>query len=132
MPAELLTDDLDFTPLCEQALLEIFDRYDEDKDGMLSDTELQAFAKFTNGSEFGTDELTDIHDYLKCDERGWLLKEGFLQMYSLQTASGDTDETWRDLKKHGYDDELQKAVDDTSSEGQAAEEKQEGDKVASE
>ncbi|KAJ2125491.1 hypothetical protein IW147_000840 [Coemansia sp. RSA 720] len=106
MPVELLTEDLDFTPECERALLEIFARYDKDHDGALNDTELQAFAIFTNGHEFSETELEDIRNYLKCTDKRWLLKEGFLQMYSLQTASGDSDETWKDLEKHGYNRDL--------------------------
>ncbi|KAJ1757086.1 hypothetical protein LPJ77_006616 [Coemansia sp. RSA 2523] len=106
MPVELLTEDLDFTPECERALLEIFTRYDKDKDGALNDTELQAFATFTNGHNFSSTELEDIRTYLKCTKEGWLLKEGFLQMYSLQSASGDLDETWKDLEKHGYTKDL--------------------------
>ncbi|KAJ1836445.1 hypothetical protein LPJ63_000233 [Coemansia sp. RSA 2711] len=106
MAVELLTEDLDFTPACEQALLEIFARYDKDGDGALNDSELQEFAKFTNGKAFSETELSDIREYLKCTEENWLLREGFLQMYSLQTASGDVEETWKDLKQHGYDDEL--------------------------
>ncbi|KAI9479774.1 hypothetical protein LPJ78_003395 [Coemansia sp. RSA 989] len=106
MPVKLLTEDLDFTPECEKALVEIFTRYDKDKDGALNDEELQAFAKFTNGTEFTTDELADIREHLECNDKEWLLQEGFMQLYSLQTTSGDSEETWKDLRKHGYDDNL--------------------------
>ncbi|KAJ1888049.1 hypothetical protein LPJ66_008771, partial [Kickxella alabastrina] len=49
MAVELLQDDMEFTPKCEAALGEIFDRYDKDRDGELNEQELQAFATFTNG-----------------------------------------------------------------------------------
>ncbi|KAJ1735020.1 hypothetical protein LPJ61_000773 [Coemansia biformis] len=114
MPVKLLTDDMDFTPECERALGEIFDRYDRDGDDALNEAELQAFARFTNGSEFSTEELADIRTNLVCTDAGALLKEGFLQLYHLQTAVGDDDETWRDLRKHGYDDCLQLRPDNTA------------------
>ncbi|KAJ2584685.1 hypothetical protein GGH95_000221 [Coemansia sp. RSA 1836] len=102
MGVELLQDNLEFTPKCESALKEIFERYDQDKDGALNEKELQAFATFTNESD-----LADIRTNLDCTEDGALLKGGFLQLYSLQTNAGDDDETWADLKKHGYNSDLQ-------------------------
>ncbi|KAJ2644241.1 hypothetical protein GGF44_000734 [Coemansia sp. RSA 1694] len=107
MGVELLQDNLEFTPKCESALKEIFERYDQDKDGALNDKELQAFATFTNGSPFTESDLADIRTNLDCTEDGALLKGGFLQLYSLQTNAGDDDETWADLKKHGYNSDLQ-------------------------
>ncbi|KAJ1820570.1 hypothetical protein GGH91_002493 [Coemansia sp. RSA 2671] len=107
MRAELLQDNLEFTAKCEQALAEIFERYDLDKDGALNDEEIQAFATFTNGSPFTESDLADIRTNLDCNEQGALLKGGFLQLYSLQTNAGDDDETWADLKKHGYNDRLE-------------------------
>ncbi|KAJ2842813.1 hypothetical protein J3B02_005467 [Coemansia erecta] len=95
MPAELLQDDMEFTAECEAALVEIFSRYDEDKDGALNEQEIQSFAKFTNEKEAKND--------------GALLMSGFIQLYSLQTNAGDEEETWNDLKKHGYNDKLELA-----------------------
>ncbi|KAI8320670.1 hypothetical protein GQ54DRAFT_312443 [Martensiomyces pterosporus] len=106
MPADLLQDDMEFTPECEAALKEIFDRYDKDGDGALNDKELEAFAVFTNGEPFSEADLSDIRENLDCTEDGALLKAGFLQLYSLQTNAGDDEETWKDLQKHGYDDQL--------------------------
>ncbi|KAJ2864408.1 hypothetical protein GGI22_001730 [Coemansia erecta] len=107
MAVDLLRDDMEFTPKCEAALIEIFERYDKDKDGALNDAELTAFATFANGEPFTEADLEDIRDHLKCTKDGSLLREGFLQMYSLQTNAGDEDETWKDLKKHGYNEELE-------------------------
>ncbi|KAJ1665476.1 hypothetical protein IW140_003200 [Coemansia sp. RSA 1813] len=106
MAVDLLQDDMEFTPKCEAALVEIFERYDKDKDGALNDAELKAFAVFTNGEPFTAVDLEDIRGNLKCTENGDLKREGFLQMYSLQTNAGDDDETWKDLKKHGYNEKL--------------------------
>ncbi|KAJ1945406.1 hypothetical protein FBU59_002318 [Linderina macrospora] len=106
MAVELLQDDMDFTPKCHAALNEIFSRYDLDKDGALNSAELAAFATFTNGAPFSDADLADIRENLECTEAGDLLREGFIQLYNLQTNAGDEEETWKDLKKHGYDDNL--------------------------
>ncbi|KAJ2783261.1 hypothetical protein H4R18_001780 [Coemansia javaensis] len=111
MPAKLLDDDMDFTPECERALREVFARYDKDGDGALNEEELQAFAVFTNGSRFTESDLADIRAHLKCTPAGALCSDGFVELYHVQTAGGEDDETWRDLKKHGYNDDLQLAED---------------------
>ncbi|KAJ2889968.1 hypothetical protein IWW38_004392 [Coemansia aciculifera] len=107
MRVELLQDNLELSPKCEAALTEIFERYDKDRDGALNDSEIQAFAMFTNGSPFTEVDLADIRTNLDCTEDGALLKCGFLQLYSLQTNAGDDDETWADLEKHGYNSDLE-------------------------
>ncbi|KAJ2157867.1 hypothetical protein GGF46_004203 [Coemansia sp. RSA 552] len=125
MPVDLLTEELDLTPKCEAALGEIFDRYDLDKDGALNNAELTAFAQFTNGKPFAESELADIRMYLQCRQTDQaLLREGFIQLYSLQIGAGDLDETWRDLHKHGYDDqlELKKAEEKPAPDGPVAKE----------
>ncbi|KAI9501558.1 hypothetical protein GGI26_002082 [Coemansia sp. RSA 1358] len=106
MAVELVQDDMELTPGCEAALNEIFERYDKDEDGALNYEELQAFATFTNGEPFSENDLEDIRTNLECTNDGKLLREGFMQMYSLQTNAGDEDETWKDLKMHGYNAEL--------------------------
>ncbi|KAJ1966012.1 hypothetical protein GGI12_000386 [Dipsacomyces acuminosporus] len=123
MPVDLLQEDMEFTPECEAALKEIFDRYDRDRDGALNDKELEAFAVFTNGKPFSEEDLRDIRENLDCTEDGALLKAGFLQLYSLQTNAGDEEETWKDLKKHGYDDELRLTAKEPSQPGKEAEDR---------
>ncbi|KAJ2796411.1 hypothetical protein H4R20_005536 [Coemansia guatemalensis] len=97
---------MDLTPEFRDALCEIFGRYAKKNTGFLEEAELQDFARFTNNKPFTNDELEEIRSNLKCTKEGMLLKEGFIQLYHLQTASGDDEETWKDLKKHGYDDSL--------------------------
>ncbi|KAJ1719154.1 hypothetical protein LPJ53_006029 [Coemansia erecta] len=107
MPVDLVTDDMEFTPKCEAALVHIFNLYDKDKDGALNDKEIQEFSTFTNGKKFTKEELAEIREHLDCRESdNALLRGGFLQLYSLQTNAGDDDETWKDLKKHGFNDKL--------------------------
>jgi hypothetical protein len=48
---------------------------------------------------------------------GNLTRHGFVQLYSLQTCA-EPEETWRDLKKLGYNDKLEK-LDDNSGDDKA-------------
>jgi hypothetical protein len=113
-----------FLPAAEGALEEIFRRFDSTHKGKataqegaeeertprdslcwtLSDT--QSFARTTNGKEFSTEELMEIKENLTHDSEGRLTLQGFLDFYHLQTTS-HPDETWKDLKKLGYDHQLQ-------------------------
>ncbi|KAJ1974672.1 hypothetical protein H4R35_003501 [Dimargaris xerosporica] len=111
-PTALLNDDGDLSAQLEQALNEIFARYDQDQDGALKLEELQAFARFSNGEPFSQDEVDEILEYFDTTDDGKALTlEGFYQLYQLQTASGRDEETWRDLRKHGYNDQLQRKDD---------------------
>ncbi|KAG0208051.1 hypothetical protein BGX28_000871 [Mortierella sp. GBA30] len=104
-PPTLVDEDGALTQECEDALVAIFERYDVDKDGALSNAELDAFAKDTNGDVFDEDTRTEITEFLDLDAKGQLTLKGFLQMYNLQTSS-EPEETWKDLQKHGYDTKL--------------------------
>jgi hypothetical protein len=46
----LVNEDGDFTPAFEAVLIQMFKRFDVDQDGVWSLTELQEFAKATNGA----------------------------------------------------------------------------------
>ncbi|CAO3563024.1 unnamed protein product [Mortierella alpina] len=105
VPPALTEEDGGLTPECEAALVAIFQRYDVDNDGALSNTELDAFARDTNGDVFDEDTRTEITEFLDLDCNGYLTLKGFLQMYNLQTSS-EPEETWKDLQKHGYDTKL--------------------------
>ncbi|KAJ2709183.1 hypothetical protein H4R19_004381 [Coemansia spiralis] len=71
---------------------------------------------------FSSSELADIRTNLACTDSGALLKAGFLQLYHLQASVDDdeddnNDETWRDLQKHGYDDNLRLVQDGAPTTG---------------
>lgn len=116
--AALLDEDEEwFLPRAEEAFEEIFRRFDSGHPltaqpaaekltlgWSLADT--QRFAMATNGREFGTEELIEIADNLEHNSKGQLTLQGFLDFYHLQTTS-HPDETWKDLKKLGYDDKLE-------------------------
>ncbi|KAJ3055159.1 hypothetical protein HK097_011313 [Rhizophlyctis rosea] len=96
----LLDDNDQFLPEVQKALLEIFDKFDLDKDGKLNNAELDAFAVASNGEPFDDASLNDLFANFDND-KGKLTKDGFLDMFHLQTLS-DEDETYKDLEKHGY------------------------------
>ncbi|KAJ1657089.1 hypothetical protein IWQ61_003454 [Dispira simplex] len=114
----LLDENGDFVAALARALEEIFSRYDLDLDDALNQKELQAFAEFCNGKPFTKGELDEIFEYFDTTDDGTALTlSGFYQMYHLQTTSGDEHETWKDLHKHGYDDQftLQSPKDETTT-----------------
>ncbi|KAF9951393.1 hypothetical protein BGZ72_007100 [Mortierella alpina] len=104
-PPTLIDEEGALTQECEDALVAIFNCYDVDKDGALSNAELDAFARDTNGDVFDEDMRAEIDEFLDLDDKGQLTLKGFLQMYNLQTSS-EPEETWKDLQKHGYDTKL--------------------------
>ncbi|KAG0044855.1 hypothetical protein BGZ83_009884 [Gryganskiella cystojenkinii] len=118
VPPSLTEEDGGLTQACEDALIAIFEKYDVDKDGALSNAELDAFAKDTNGDVFDEDTRAEITEFLDLDDKGYLTKKGFLQMYNLQTSS-EPEETWKDLQKHGYDSSL-KLVASRSEDGESS------------
>ncbi|KAI9137450.1 hypothetical protein BKA69DRAFT_1128192 [Paraphysoderma sedebokerense] len=102
----------DFTPEFEAVLNEIFERYDKDNDNEWSLQELQNYAIDMNGVEFDADTLSEIYSFFTTspnssdpDGRPNLTKAGFLELYHLQSTN-DEDETWKDLKKLGYAEDL--------------------------
>ncbi|KAJ1909895.1 hypothetical protein IWQ60_010932 [Tieghemiomyces parasiticus] len=114
----LLDEDGDLTPEFDRALVEIFGRYAKTNPESLDEAELRAYSTFCNGTPFSDDDLEDILGNLDSTEDGKRLTvAGFVQLYHLQTAGGDEEETWRDLRKHGYDSQLRlvSAADSTET-----------------
>ncbi|KAJ3115518.1 hypothetical protein HK100_001314 [Physocladia obscura] len=100
--APLLSEaDDSLLPNVRTALLEIFARFDDDNDKALNRNELERFAIATNGEKFEESAIDELKKSFHCDQNGNLTRDGFLEMYQLQTLS-DPNETWRDLIKHGY------------------------------
>ncbi|KAJ1561561.1 hypothetical protein HK405_003532 [Cladochytrium tenue] len=92
----LLLDEQDrLTAATQAALLEVFGRFDDDGDGALSRSELEAFAIATNGEKFEEDAVDELKKSFHVDKNENLTKRGFLEMYQ------------RDLIKHGYSVKLQ-------------------------
>ncbi|KAJ3269436.1 hypothetical protein HDV01_001392 [Terramyces sp. JEL0728] len=94
---ELLDDEERFLPHIKKALVEIFLKYDADKDGVLNPQELDAFVMETSGHTFSETERQELLYFDNKD--GQLTLKGFLEMYQLQSLS-DPEETTKDLKVH--------------------------------
>jgi len=56
---------------------------------------------------FNNSTKDEIKQHFNCSPKGDLTQHGFIQLYSLQT-SAEPEETWRDLKSLGYDEQLKK------------------------
>ncbi|KAG0991938.1 hypothetical protein G6F28_008119 [Rhizopus arrhizus] len=93
-------------PKTEKILRAIFDNFDADKDGKWNMKELQDFATATNGRPFEDSVIEEIIESFEVDKENNLLYSGFYQMYYMQTVS-EPEETLKDFKKHGYDDNLE-------------------------
>ncbi|KAG0179943.1 hypothetical protein DFQ29_001451 [Apophysomyces sp. BC1021] len=105
----LIDDDTDeFLPKVELILREVFDRFDKDKDGAWKTEELQDFAEATNGR-------AEIVESFDVNDKDQLTYKGFYQMYHMQTLS-DPEETLKDFKKHGYDNNLDLVTSRTQDE----------------
>ncbi|CAM0140742.1 hypothetical protein VKS41_008010 [Umbelopsis sp. WA50703] len=104
-PVQLLDEEENFTPRFEQVLEEIFKRFDKGNKGSWTTEEINEFATQTNGKPFDKETLEEIETFFEVTEGGNLTTNGFMQMYHLQTQN-DPEETWKDLKTYGYDDNL--------------------------
>ena len=112
-PKEALRKDGGLSRRFKEVLIEIFGRFDLDADGMLCDSELQAFSRVANedGREFTAAELSEMktmfHWKSEVGEISGLTLRGFVQLYERQTAISE-EETWSDLNRLGYDSRLSK------------------------
>lgn len=89
-----------------KVLLTIFNHFDQSsKDGAWSPKELENFFITVNGVPPDNATKLAIKQQFKTNTKGWLLLEGFFELYLSQTA-GDPQETWKDLKKLGFDELL--------------------------
>lgn len=103
--SRLISDDGEFHPAAEAAFLEIFTRFDVDRDGAWSDSEVQSFAMCTNYREFDVEEMIELKQNFICNEHGALTQQGFLDLFFMQSTS-ECAETFKDLMRLGYNDEL--------------------------
>jgi len=109
---ELITEEGDASRSFKLCLIQIFNRFDIDKDKHLSESELKTFSREANpdGREFTSDELEEMKECFDWNEKGpggvaGLTLRGWQQMYIVQTTA-EPEETWRDLMQLGYDGQL--------------------------
>lgn len=85
-----------------ECLVQVFDYYDKDQDGAWNHTELNDFFKCVNNVDVDKNTEDFLRKNFAKNRKGWITKEGFLQLYLSQTAGG-ADETWKDLGQLGFD-----------------------------
>jgi hypothetical protein len=76
-----------------------------DKDGTWNDNEFAKYYQVVNGIPMPQTDLIYFKTNFETNDEGNLTREGFFQIYSLQTING-ADETWKDLKQLGYNENL--------------------------
>ncbi|KAI8368003.1 hypothetical protein EDC96DRAFT_564506 [Choanephora cucurbitarum] len=99
---KLVTEDNQLSQPLTDVLIEIFNRFDQDKDGALSPKELTNFIVKTNGMQPPPAFLRQMALKFGGNQKGWLTQQGFLGFYLEQTLD-DPSETRNDLGVHGYD-----------------------------
>ncbi|KFH68140.1 hypothetical protein MVEG_06869 [Podila verticillata NRRL 6337] len=100
--APLLDSTKTLSTQLKSALTDIFQTFDQDKDGGLSPQELSEFVFKTNGSRPPAAFLTQMGIQFGKTSKGYLSLEGFFNFFLEQTLD-DPIETRRDLEKHGWD-----------------------------
>ncbi|AES96214.1 mitochondrial Rho GTPase 1 [Medicago truncatula] len=104
------------TPRCVRALKRIFTLCDHDKDGALSNAELNAFQVRCFNAPLKPHEILDVKEVVKknlsegVNERG-LTSTGFLFLHALFIEKGPLEATWTVLKKFGYNYDVKLAAD---------------------
>ena len=119
---EALLKDGQLTAPFKQCLVEIFSRFDVDKDKLLSEEELKAFSRAANkdGHEFTAQELSEMKSMFEWldgpngPKSSGLSLRGFVQMYTQQTMVSEL-ESWSDLSKLGYDAFLKRREEGSDS-----------------
>lgn len=72
----------------------------------MTEADLDAFSTVTNGSALPQESKDEIREFLDTDKDGNLTLRGFIEMYHLQ-SDNEPEETWKDLGKLGFDDNLE-------------------------
>ncbi|CAI5712591.1 hypothetical protein KXD40_001648 [Peronospora effusa] len=103
----LIGNDGNLTRDFETVLTRLFISYlDKPTDTSLTLDKLRSFSKIcNNGKPFQDAEIKEIQTYFQCDEKKGLTLKGFKDMYHTQ-SSAEPMETWRDMKKLGFQQEL--------------------------
>ncbi|CAO2832721.1 unnamed protein product [Amaranthus hypochondriacus] len=99
-------------PQCVRALKRIFILCDHDKDGALSDAELNDFQVKCFNAPLQPSEITGVKRVVQeklpegVNDRGCLTLRGFLFLHALFIEKGRLETTWTVLRKFGYNNEI--------------------------
>ncbi|KJE92276.1 hypothetical protein CAOG_03278 [Capsaspora owczarzaki ATCC 30864] len=86
----------------QEVLTRIFARFDRDGDHAWNRQELDSFVFATNQQHVTDQFWRAIRQNFTCNARGHLLQEGLFEFYLRQTLD-DPEETWKDMRTHGFD-----------------------------
>ncbi|XP_043517334.1 mitochondrial Rho GTPase isoform X1 [Frieseomelitta varia] len=105
-------DTQELTEECKIALQRIFKICDLDNDGLLDDTELNAFQQWCFNTPLQPQVLEDVKAVLSKNIQdgiccGCVTMKGFMYLQCLFIQRGRNETTWAVLRKFGYDNELQ-------------------------
>ncbi|CAG0883032.1 unnamed protein product [Cyprideis torosa] len=106
-----MIEEKDLTAKCKRALQRIFRICDADSDGLLNDTELNAFQRHCFHSPLHAKALEDVKMVVKnhlpdAIQKNSLTLEGFLFLHTLFIQRGRHETTWTVLRSFGYDNDL--------------------------
>lgn len=98
-------------PLCARALKRIFTLCDKDRDGVLSDAELNAFQVHCFNAPLQTEELVGVKEVVAARidngiRDGGLTMAGFVYLHALFVERGRLETTWAVLRRYGYNSDL--------------------------
>jgi hypothetical protein len=88
-------------------LEEVFTRFDKDGDGGWTDDEFDQYHQFVNGTPINPMVIINFKHQYGTTADGNFSLEGFVTFYVDQTID-DADETWKDLGKLGYNENLER------------------------
>jgi len=98
-------------PKCTQAFKRIFKIVDRDKDGYLSDKELNQFQYYCFGLPLSPEELAGVKEVIQhqqpdgIDPEKGMTEAGFIYLHMLFVQRGRMETTWVVLRKYGYADD---------------------------
>lgn len=106
----------DLTPECKKALTRIFKICDLDNDGLLNDSELNAFQRRCFNASLQPQILEDVKNLIRKNtndglENNCITLSGFILLHCLFIQRGRHETTWTVLRKFGYDDKLNMSKD---------------------
>jgi len=104
---------------CMDAILDIFDRSDIDRDGVLSDDEMKQLQLYVYGAPLEDDELQAIKDRISIQEDGVTSKgvtsNGFVFLQTAFIRGARPEVVWQLLRKFGYIDDTFHCYDTKAS-----------------
>lgn len=107
-----ISDKQDLTDECKKALTRIFKICDTDNDGLLNDSELNAFQKRCFDTPLRPEAMEDVKSVLRKNISGGVSPNncitltGFLFLHCLFMQRGRSHTTWTVLRKFGYNENL--------------------------